>query len=157
MTDSMSDERSDLDPRRLWSGGAATAAVAALAAGAGILIARGLFDVAVLAPERDGLWGNASTGVYALFAAAAALTATGLRHILSVATPAPARFFGWITAMCTMIAMVLPLTLGADLGSRVATAAINLGLGVIIILLVNSSAASARRARERSRPSPDEP
>jgi hypothetical protein len=45
---------------------------------------------------------------------------------------------------------------GADLGSRVATAAINLGLGVIIILLVNSSATSARRVRERSRQVPDE-
>lgn len=53
--------------------------------------------------------------------------------------------------------MVLPLTLGADLGSRVATAAINLGLDVIIILLVSSSAASARRARECMRHTPDEP
>src|SRR4051812_14256436 len=120
MTDYMSDEGSDLDPRRLWAGGVATAVVAALAAVAGILIARGIFGVAVLAPERDGLWGNASTGVYALFAASAALAATGLRHILSVTTPAPTQFFGWIMAICTVIAMVLPLTLGADLGSRVA-------------------------------------
>lgn len=51
----------------------------------------------------------------------------GLRHILSMTTPAPTLFFGWITAICTVIAMVLPLTLGADFGSRVATAAINLG------------------------------
>jgi uncharacterized membrane protein len=123
---------------------------------AGILIARGIFGVAVLAPERDGLWGNASTGVYALFAASAALAATGLRHILSVTTPAPTQFFGWIMAICTVIAMVLPLTLGADLGSRVATAAINLGLGVIVILLVSSSAANARRLRERTRHAPDE-
>jgi hypothetical protein len=156
MTEYMSDEGSDLDPRRLWSGGVATAAVAALAAVAGILIARGIFGVAVLAPERDGLWGNASTGVYALFAASAALAATGLRHILSVTTPAPTQFFGWIMAICTVIAMVLPLTLGADLGSRVATAAINLGLGVIVILLVSSSAANARRLRERTRHAPDE-
>lgn len=152
----MSDEGSDLDPRRLWAGGVATAVVAALAAVAGILIARGIFGVAVLAPERDGLWGNASTGVYALFAASAALAATGLRHILSVTTPAPTQFFGWIMAICTVIAMVLPLTLGADLGSRVATAAINLGLGVIVILLVSSSAANARRLRERTRHAPDE-
>jgi hypothetical protein len=156
MTEYMSDEGSDLDPRRLWAGGVATAVVAALAAVAGILIARGIFGVAVLAPERDGLWGNASTGVYALFAASAALAATGLRHILSVTTPAPTQFFGWIMAICTVIAMVLPLTLGADLGSRVATAAINLGLGVIVILLVSSSAANARRLRERTRHAPDE-
>jgi hypothetical protein len=44
-----------LDPRRLWSGGVATAALLALV---GILVARGLLDVAVLAPKGDGLWGD---------------------------------------------------------------------------------------------------
>jgi hypothetical protein len=146
-----SELRSDLDPSRLWAGGVATAVVAALGAVAGILIARGLFAVAVLAPEHDGLWGNASTSRYALFAAAAALAATALRHILSVATPAPAQFFGWIMGISTVIAVVLPLTLGVDLGSRVATAAINLCLGVIIMVLVSSTAASARRVRHRTR------
>lgn len=149
MTDDFSDARSDLDPGRLWAGGVATAVVAALAAVAGILIARGLCGVAVLAPERDGLWGNAHTGSYAALAAAAALAATGLRHVLSLTTPAPAQFYGWIMAICTVIAVVFPLTLGADLGSRVATAAINLGLGVIITVLVSSTAASARRVRAR--------
>ena len=48
-----------IDPRpgptvnagRLWAGGAATAAVAALIAIAGILLGRGLFDIDVLAPS----------------------------------------------------------------------------------------------------------
>jgi hypothetical protein len=152
MTEELSDVKSDLDPRRLWAGGAATAVVAALAAVAGILIARGLFGVAVLAPERDGVWGNASTGTYAALAAAAALAATALRQLLSVATPAPGQFFAWIMGISTLIAVVLPLTIGADLGSRVATAAINLGLGVTITILISSTAASARRARERVQP-----
>lgn len=148
--------RSDLDPQRLWSGGVATAAVAGLAAVAGVLVARGVFGVAVLAPERDGLWGNANTGTYALLAAAAALVATGLRHLLSVATPVPEQFFNWIMVISIVIAVALPLTLGADLGSQVATAVINLGLGVTVTTLVNSTAASARRVRERSRNQPDE-
>jgi hypothetical protein len=147
--------RSDLDPQRLWAGGVATAVVAGLAAVAGVLIARGIFHVAVLAPERYGLWGDADTGTYALFASAAALAATGLRHLLSVTTPAPEQFFGWIMATCTVIAIVLPLTSGADLAGQIATGVINLGLGAIITLLVNSTAASARRVRERSRYEPD--
>ncbi|HEY0453544.1 DUF6069 family protein [Actinophytocola sp.] len=160
MSDDVSSVRSDLDPPRLWAGGVATAAVAALAAVAGVLIARGIFGVAILAPEGDGIWGNANTGTYAALAAGAALLATGLRQLLNVATPAPARFFSWIMAMCTVIAVVLPLTLGADLGSRIATAAINLALGVIIIVLLNTAAESARKVRERARqepaPGPDE-
>ncbi|GAB3887766.1 DUF6069 family protein [Kibdelosporangium lantanae] len=145
------DERSDLDAQRLWAGGAATAVVAGLAAVAGVLIARGVFRVPVLAPESYGLWGDADTGTYALLAAAAALLATGLRHLLSVTTPEPGRFFGWIMATTTVIGIVLPLTLGADLASQLATAVINLGLGAIITLLVQGTAASAQRVRERAR------
>jgi uncharacterized membrane protein len=151
MTDDFSDRKSDLDPQRMWAGGVATALVAALAAVAGVLIARGIFGVAVLAPQGDGVWGNANTGVYALLAAAAALVATALRHVLSLTTPAPTEFFGWIMATCTLIAMALPLTLGADIGSRVATAMINLVLGVIITMLLNTTATSARKVRQRTR------
>jgi hypothetical protein len=149
MTDENSGPRNELDPSRLWAGGVATAAVAALAAVAGVLIARGIFGVAILAPERDGLWGNANTSLYAMLAAAAALAATALRHLLSVTTPASAEFFAWTMVMVTLIVFVLPLTLGADFGSRVATATINLALGVIITILVNRAAASAYRVRQR--------
>ncbi|MET0133374.1 MAG: DUF6069 family protein [Kibdelosporangium sp.] len=151
MTDENSEPRNELDPSRLWAGGVATAAVAALAAVAGVLIARGIFGVAILAPERDGLWGNANTSLYAMLAAAAALAATALRHLLSVTTPASSEFFAWTMVMVSLIAFVLPLTLGADIGSRVATATINLTLGVIITVLVNHAAASAWRIRQRRR------
>jgi Family of unknown function (DUF6069) len=151
---SETNNQDELDPGRLWAGGTATAVVAALAAVAGVLIARGVFKVPVLAPQSYGLWGDADTGTYALLAAAAALAATGLRHLLSVATPAPEQFFGWIMATCTVIAIVLPLTLGADLASQIATATINLALGAIITILISSTAMSARRMRERTRNGP---
>jgi hypothetical protein len=138
---------SDLDPGRLWAGGAATALVAALVALAGMLIARGLAHVAILAPKSDGIWGNANTTTYCLLAAGAALLATGLVHLLSVTTPAPNQFFGWTMALLTVIAVVLPLTVGADLGSRIATAIINLAIGVAVALLVHVTAVSARRVR----------
>ena len=50
-----------IDAGRLWTGGVATALVAALVAVVGVLIARGLFDVPVLAPSSEGSLGNAST------------------------------------------------------------------------------------------------
>ena len=47
-----------VDARQLWTGGAATAVVAALIALVGILVCRWLFDVPLLAPRQDGAWGN---------------------------------------------------------------------------------------------------
>ena len=69
--------------------GLATALVAALVTLVGVLIARGLFDVPVLAPTDEGTLGNASTLRLAVFAAVAALLATGLLHLLLLSTPQP--------------------------------------------------------------------
>jgi hypothetical protein len=44
--------RVHVNAARLWTGGLATALVAALVAVVGVLIARGLFDVPVLAPPE---------------------------------------------------------------------------------------------------------
>ena len=60
-----------VNARQLWSGGAATAVVAALIALAGILVCRWLFGIPVLAPRQDGAWGDASTAGYAMPAGAA--------------------------------------------------------------------------------------
>jgi uncharacterized protein DUF6069 len=143
------DVRPGIDARRLWAGGVATAVVAALLAVVGLLIARGIFEVEVLAPKGEGVWGNASTTTYALVAAAVALLATGLMHLLSVATPAPAQFFGWIMVLVTLIAVVLPLTLAVAPSAKIATAAINLVIGLVIAAVVNSMAASARTLHRR--------
>lgn len=56
---------------RLWAGGAATAFMAALAVVAGVLIARGVLGIALLAPKAGGSFGNSSTAVYAALAARA--------------------------------------------------------------------------------------
>jgi len=149
------DVRPGIDARRLWAGGVATAVVAALLAVVGLLIARGIFEVEVLAPKGEGVWGNASTTTYALVAAAVALLATGLMHLLSVATPAPSQFFGWIMVLVTLIAVVLPLTLSVAPSAKIATAVINLVIGLVIAAIVSSMAASARtlhRRRSTSQP-----
>ena len=91
-----------LNAGRLWAGGMATALVAALIAVIGILGARGLFDVPILAPKGAGVWGDASTGWYAFGAAMLSLVATGLMHLLLVSTPKPMRFFGWVVALATI-------------------------------------------------------
>ncbi len=120
------------DPRRLWAAGGATAIVAALAALCGILISRGIAHVAILAPQGDGAVGDASTTVYVILAAIAALVATALLHFLLVTTPDGGKFFGWIMGLLIVVSMVIPLSLGADVDSRVATALLNLLIGLAI-------------------------
>jgi hypothetical protein len=137
--------RRSVDAGRLWMGGLATAVVTALVAVVGVLIARGLFDVPVLAPTEEGTLGNASTAWLAGLAAVAALAATGLMHLLLVSTPRPAQFFGWIVSLLTLAAVLAPFSTDAELDTKVATAAISLAIGLAIGSLIPGVARSATR------------
>ena len=134
-----------VDAARLWTGGLATALVAALVAVVGVLIARGLFDVPVLAPTAEGALGNANTARLAALAAVAALLATGLLHLLVLSTPRPFRFFTWIISLLTVVAVLAPFMTDATLATKVATAVIFLVIGMAIGSLVPGAARSATR------------
>jgi hypothetical protein len=136
-----------VDARALWSGGAATAVVAALIARAGILVCRWLSGIPVLAPRQDGAWGDASTAGYAIVAAVAALAATAVMHLLLIATPRPRLFFAWIIGLATVIAVAYPFGTTAPLSQQMATAIISLVLGVAIGSLVDGTAARVIRRR----------
>ncbi|GGU34396.1 DUF6069 family protein [Nocardioides albus] len=139
---------------RLWAGGAAAAVVAALIAIAGIVIARGIFDIPVLAPKGDGVWGGASTVWYAVWAAVAGLLATAVAHVLLLTTPQPRTFFGWIIGLATVIAALWPFTSGADLDAKIVTMLLNLVIGIAIGSLVSAVAQSAIRPEPMIRPEP---
>jgi len=140
-----------VDPRKLWSGGAASAAVAALAALVGVLVSRWLFNLPVLAPSQDGAYGDVRTTVLVLLAAAASLAATGLVHLLLISTPRPFLFFGWIVALVTTLVVVYPFSTTAPLGAKIATAAVALAIGAMIGTLVGGAAArSTARATRRA-------
>jgi Family of unknown function (DUF6069) len=144
--------RPAVDAARLWTGGLATALVAALVAVVGVMIARGLFDVPVLAPEGEGALGDSTTARLAILAAAAALAATGLMHLLLLSTPRPFRFFTWIISLLTLLAVLAPFMIDATLATQVATAAIGLVIGMAIGSLVSGAARSAiRLARQDPR------
>jgi hypothetical protein len=135
-----------MDPGQLWAAGAATAVVAALIALVGILVCRWLFAIPILAPRRDGAWGDASTGEYVLAAAAAAVVATAIMHLLLLATPRPQMFFAWIIGLATVVAVVFPFSTTAAVSSKAATSVVDLVLGFAIGSLL--SGASARAARQ---------
>jgi hypothetical protein len=137
--------RSRVDAGRLWSGGAATAVVAALVALVGVLLSRWLFNIPLLAPEKDGAYGDAHTTAVVLVAAAAALVATALANLLLLSTPRPMAFFSWIVGLATVLAVILPFRTTAPLSAKVATAAVALVVGLAIGSLVSSMAARSVR------------
>ena len=135
-----------VDARPLWSGGVATAVVAALIALVGILVARWLFNISFLSPRREGAWGDASTAGYVFAAIGCALVATALMHLLLLTTPYPRVFFGWIIGLATLVAVVFPFSTTAPVSQKIATGLVNLILGVAIGSLV---AEVSRRATRR--------
>ena len=141
------ERRPDVDERRLWAGGVATAVVAALVAAVVLLVARGVFGVPVLVQNRDGQIVTASLFTYAGLAALGALAATVLMDLLLHAVPKPFTFFTWIVLLATIVAGVLPLTVKVNLDSTIATIIGNLLIGFTILAIVPGVARrSLRRA-----------
>jgi hypothetical protein len=136
-----------VDAKTLWSGGAATAVVAGLIALVGILVSRWLFTIPILAPKRDGAWGDVSTVGYVFAAAAVALFATAIMHLLLLSTPRPQLFFGWIVGLATVIAVVFPFSSTAAVSEKAATALVNLVLGIAIGSLTSQVSTRALRRR----------
>ncbi|MHA6793461.1 DUF6069 family protein [Pseudonocardia bannensis] len=136
-----------LNAGRLWSGGVATAVVAALIGLVGLLVVRALLQIPYLAPAGAGALGDSRTIVLCMSAAIAALAATGLAHLLLVSTPRPMAYFGWIVGLLTAVAVVLPFLDSEPLTVRVATAIIHLVVGIAIGSLVTGAAVSATGGR----------
>jgi Family of unknown function (DUF6069) len=126
-----------INSARLWSGGVATAVVAALVALVGVLIGDGALDLDMAVPPLLPLGGSFAVR-YAITAAVLALVATGLAHLLAVATPRPRSFFAWIVGLATVVGVVLPFVVGGSLAGCVATAVVNLVIGLCIFSLVSS-------------------
>jgi hypothetical protein len=133
------------DARKLWAGGAASALVAGLVALVGVLGCRWLFSLSMLAPRADGAYGDVRTTALILVAAAAAFAATGLAHLLMLGTLRPLMFFGWITGLVTMIAVIFPFGTTAPLDAKIATALVNLVIGIVIGTLVSGVAGRSIR------------
>jgi hypothetical protein len=144
---STASDRVPVDATRLWAGGLATAVVAALIALVGVLIVRAILQIALYAPKEAGALGDGDTVMLCVLAAVAALAATGLVHLLLLATPRPLSYFSWIVGLLTAVAVVLPLLAGVPLAIALAQSVIHLVIGLAIGSLVAGAARSAIRVR----------
>ena len=133
----VSAKRVVIDAPRLWGGGLATAVVAALAASVGVLVCRDLLDIRLVEPPLLRITDSFAAN-YAITAFVLALVATGLAHLLSVITPRPRAFFGWIVALVTVAAMVVPFAMEGSLQGKICAAVINMVIGLCIASLLSS-------------------
>jgi hypothetical protein len=140
-------DRPSVDAGRLWAGGIATAIVACLVGLVGVLVSRWLLGIPLLAPKRDGAYGDVHTTGLMLGIAAAALVATLVMHLLLLSTPRPLAFFGWIIGLATVLAVVIPFSTSAPLNAKAATAVVVLVLGIAIWTLLSSVGARSVRMR----------
>lgn len=136
-------EARDLDAAKLWTGGMATAVVAALIGLVGALVVRVALQVGMHIPTAA--FGEQATVLLCALAATAALAATGLAHLLVLSTPRPLAYLGWIVGLATAAAAVLPFLGATALPLAAATAVIHVVIGMAIGSLVGGAAASARR------------
>jgi hypothetical protein len=134
-----------LDAPRLWTGGLATAVVAALIGLVGVLVLRVLATNLPQIPLAAGLHTSSAAVLLCTIAAIAALVATGLAHLLLVSTPRPMAYLGWIVGLATAAAAVLPLTTGLPVAAALAAGVINLVIGMAIGSLVAGAAYAASR------------
>jgi hypothetical protein len=134
-----------LDAARLWTGGLATAVVAALIGLVGVLVLRVLATNLPQIPLAAGLHTSSAAVLLCTTAAIAALVATGLAHLLLVSTPRPMAYLGWIVGLATAAAAVLPLTTGLPVAAALAAGVIHLVIGMAIGSLVAGAAYAASR------------
>jgi hypothetical protein len=136
-----------LDAGRLWSGGLATAVVAALVALTGVLIVRVLIPFAPAAHLTA--FTDSATVLLCTTAAVAALAATGVAHLLLLSTPRPLEYLGWITGLATAAATVVPFLATSPVNAAV-QALLHLVIGLAVATLTGSAAAASRRIATRA-------
>jgi hypothetical protein len=108
-----------------------------LVASVGVLICRDLLDVKLVEPPLLRITDSFPVN-YAITAFVLALAATGLAHLLSVITPRPRVFFGWIIGLFTVATMVLPFALDGNLKGKICAAVINMVIGLCIASLLSA-------------------
>lgn len=138
-----------IDSRSLWTGGAATAVVAALVAVVGVLIVRGVFGLPILAPgNTDGAIDYVGAIWLTVFAVVGSLLATALAHVLLLLAPRPMAYFGWIEGLVTVAFVIWPYTVRVSGTVQFANAVLYLAIGAAIGTLVNFAANQSCRWRE---------
>lgn len=123
-----------IDAGRYWAGVVATAVVGALIGAVGVLVVEQIIDIQLV---TQSVFSDSHTAEYTLGGAVAGLVAGVLLYLLAIAAPRPTAFFGWIMALATVVAALLPFTWTHTTERAVATGLLNLVMGIAIWSLLS--------------------
>jgi hypothetical protein len=123
-----------IDAGRYWAGVVATAVVAALVGAVGVLVVEQIIDIELV---TQSVFSNSHTAEYTIGGAVAGAVAGLLLYLLAIAAPRPTAFFGWIMALATVVAALLPFTWTDHTDRAVATGVLNLVMGIAIWSLLS--------------------
>ena len=127
---------------RYWVGASITALIAALTALIGMVVARDLLHIPLATGAgTPGL----STVSYGVGVVGIALLAAGLFDGMLQVAPRPAAYYGWLTAVITVLAGLLPFTLAMSLHAQLALALTNVAVGIMIAVGMPLAADNAER------------
>jgi hypothetical protein len=148
-SEAIQERRPVVRPGYLWAGGVATAIVAGLVAWVGSVVSHVIFGVQLLPASDSGVIGLPGAGSYPLGAVLLGLLITAVAHLLLAFVPQPIRFFDWLMALLTVLAVVAPFAISSGMNRIIATAIVD-GLVMLTIWVLLLSV--ARRARVSSGP-----
>lgn len=134
-----------IDAGRLWSGGAATALVAAGVTVVATLGLRALLDIPALASWEDDVTVGSDLIGASIASVVAALAATGLLHLLMYGTPRARQFFTWITSLAVAGFILQTFLSGIGLPNQIVTSVLYLLVGIAVISLLLGVARTAMR------------
>ncbi|GAC80650.1 MULTISPECIES: DUF6069 family protein [Gordonia] len=92
--------------------------------------------------SQDELW-------FALVGFVVALLGGALWYLLQVGTPAPDQFYRWIVGLLIACAVVIPLTMSAEISTGIGTAVMHLIIGLPVLALIPTMANASRRKNQR--------
>lgn len=136
----------DIDARRLWGAGVATAAVAALAGAVVFMFAEGVFDVS-LRVRVGGEMQDLTIWTVLLVGFIAGIGATGVLHLFLRLVPRPTLFFGWLAVLALAASLLAPLTLPVRPEIKYWLCGMHVAVGVVIIALLLGIAPRVRVER----------
>lgn len=136
-----------IDAPRYWAGVAATAVVAALVGIVGVLVFEDVLDIDLVVQDLFGT--DDTRWALALSGAVIAVVAGALLHVLTLTTPRPRAFFGWIMALGIVVSALLPLGWTDETDTALATGLVHVLMGIAIwSLLAGVALRTSRTVRE---------
>lgn len=129
-----------IDAKRLWGGGIAASAIAALAGAVVFLFATKVFDVRLRIHTPGSGYQPLTVWRVLIIAFLAGVAATGVLHLFLRFVPKPRSFFGWLAVLAMVASLLAPLSLQITQTAKFWLMGMHVVVGLLLIILLEATA-----------------